>query len=159
VISFTTTADLSTRLQALSGTSVDAVFHAAAVSDFAFGKVFVRESTGALVEASSGKFSTRHGSLLAELVPTPKILPRLRGWFPPARLVGWKFEIDGDRSTAIAAGLAQLESCGTDACVVNGPAYGLGFGLLAKGSDCHHASNASSLFHRLEADLKRQGPW
>src|SRR5580704_4470900 len=39
---FSTTADLAEQLRALSQSSVDAIFHAAAVSDFAFGKVFVR---------------------------------------------------------------------------------------------------------------------
>src|ERR1051326_5610387 len=36
---FTTTADLRERLQSLAAEKVDAVFHAAAVSDFRFGKV------------------------------------------------------------------------------------------------------------------------
>src|SRR5881396_3056907 len=40
VQTFTTTADLRDRLRALGGEAVDAVFHAAAVSDFTFGKVW-----------------------------------------------------------------------------------------------------------------------
>jgi phosphopantothenate---cysteine ligase (CTP) len=39
---FTTTADLRERLKNLSAAKPDAVFHAAAVSDFAFGKIWRR---------------------------------------------------------------------------------------------------------------------
>src|SRR5271154_340344 len=39
---FSTTADLRAQLKSFSGKKVDAIFHAAAVSDFAFGKMFTR---------------------------------------------------------------------------------------------------------------------
>ena len=65
-----------------------------------------------------------------ELVPTPKIMPELRAWFPQASIVGWKFEADGKRADAINAAKQQIAECRTDACVVNGPAYGEGFGVL-----------------------------
>ena len=42
VETFTTTANLRDRLQALASQAVGAVFHAAAVSDFTFGKVWCR---------------------------------------------------------------------------------------------------------------------
>src|SRR5262249_37288332 len=42
VETFTTTDDLRARLRALAAGSVDAVFHAAAVSDFRFGKIWHR---------------------------------------------------------------------------------------------------------------------
>src|SRR5262245_18841011 len=45
---FTTTADLCARLRSLAGKQVGAVFHAAAVSDFAFGKIFERSPKGKL---------------------------------------------------------------------------------------------------------------
>src|ERR1051326_313117 len=105
---FTTTADLRDRLQTLAGDSVDAVLHAAAVSDFTFGQVWERTASGELIAAQAGKISTRHGTLLAELVPTPKIISQLRHWFPRARLVGWKYEIDGDRAGVIAKAREQL---------------------------------------------------
>jgi hypothetical protein len=54
----------------------------------------------------------------------------LREWFPEAFVVGWKYELDGDRSTALAKGASQSHECRTDACVVNGSAYGKGFGIL-----------------------------
>src|SRR5437762_4101714 len=70
---FSTTADLRAELQALAAKAVDAVFHAAAVSDFTFGKVWRRLPAGELEEVSCGKISTRLGPLLAELEPTVKI--------------------------------------------------------------------------------------
>ena len=85
---FTTTADLLERLKTLSRQTVDAVFHAAAVSDYTFGRIWVRSASGEMVEVRSGKISTRDGPLLAELIPTPKIIAQLRGWYPGARAPG-----------------------------------------------------------------------
>jgi phosphopantothenoylcysteine synthetase/decarboxylase len=130
VKTFSTTADLMTQLQALAKLDLGAVFHAAAVSDFKFGKIWQRSEQGELSEITAGKISTRQGTLLAELQPTPKIITRLREWFPSAKLVGWKFEVDGDRASVIRAAEKQLRDCRTDACVANGPAYGPGFGLV-----------------------------
>ena len=127
---FSTTASLRDGLQGLGGDSVDAVFHAAAVSDFAFGTVWQRSPAGELTAVKAGKISTREGSLLVELVPTPKLIYELRGWFPRARLAGWKFEVDGDRNDVLRAARRQLAEARTDLCVANGPAYGAGFGLV-----------------------------
>ena len=150
---FTTTADLRDRLKARSTQSPDAIFHAAAVSDFAFGKVLQRSSAGDLTEIKSGKISTRAGTLLAELVPTPKIIAELRDWHPRARIVGWKFEVDGTRADAIALGERQLPENRTDACVINGPAYGTGFGFLTRPGHCSHSADAPALFAALESFL------
>ncbi|HOC54654.1 MAG TPA: phosphopantothenoylcysteine decarboxylase [Verrucomicrobiota bacterium] len=152
---FTTTADLRERLRALAGSAVQAVFHTAAVSDFAFGKVWRPPSQGALVELSAGKLSSREGPLLAELVPTPKIIADLRSWFPRARLAGWKYEVEGDRSGMIRRAEEQLAECRTDACVANGPAYGAGFGLVQAGGSCIHVADAPALFAALEAFLRQ----
>src|SRR5437660_1094192 len=91
---FTTTANLLEKFQKLSRQNIGAVFHAAAVSDFAFGKIWLRSPSGELSEIKSGKISTRQGTLMAELVPTPKLIAELRGLFPTAKLVGWKYEVD-----------------------------------------------------------------
>ena len=149
VETFTTTTDLGERLRHRGGVSVDAVFHAAAVSDFKFGKIWVRSAQGDLAEMQSGKVSTRQGTLLAELLPTPKIIAELRQWFPKARLIGWKFEVDGERSAVINQAEKQIAECRTDACVANGPAYGPGFGLVRAGGAMHLA-DSSALFEALE---------
>lgn len=147
---FTTTQDLLERLKALGQPGVDAVFHAAAVSDFTFGKVWSRQPDGSLSEITSGKFTTREGPLLAELVPTPKIIGQLRGWYPKSRLIGWKYEVDGNRADAIALGEKQIAECRTDACVVNGAAYGEGFGFVTGSNQCQHVNEASELYATLE---------
>src|SRR5580693_10582689 len=43
---FSTTADLRAKLKSFSGKKVDAIFHAAAVSDFVFGQIFTETKTG-----------------------------------------------------------------------------------------------------------------
>src|SRR5262249_46358782 len=116
VETFSTTKDLQNRLRALSSKPVDALFHAAAVSDFTFGKIWSRSPGGELTEIKAGKISTRQGTLLAEMVPTPKIILGLRDCFPKARLVGWKYEVDGDRATVIRLAEKQIAESRTDAC-------------------------------------------
>ena len=151
VETFTTAADLRAKLKALSSKKVDAIFHAAAVSDFSFGRIFAPDATGKLAEIKSAKkISTRQGKLLVELLPTPKIIAELRGWFPRTRIVGWKFEADGGRADAVAAARRQLAECATDLCVVNGAAYGEGFGLLGKKGEPAHLANPPLLFDALE---------
>jgi phosphopantothenoylcysteine decarboxylase/phosphopantothenate--cysteine ligase len=152
---FTTTRDLGQRLQSLSGQKVDAVFHAAAVSDFGFGKVWSRRADGQLEERKSAKLSTRDGTLLAELVPTPKIIAELRAMFPAALLVGWKYELEGDRASVIDRALSQIVECRTDACVANGRAYGEGFGLVRGSGNVAHLADRPALFAALAAMIGR----
>jgi len=104
---------------------VDALFHAAALCDFKLAAV--RDSEGRDLGANR-KLPTRSGRLALELEPATKVLPKLRGWFPKARIVGWKYELDGGRPGALSAAWRQFREAGTDACVVNGAAWGEGFG-------------------------------
>lgn len=147
---FTTTADLSRRLQALGASGAEAVFHAAAVSDFTFGKVWERRADGALREIRAAKISTRGGTLLAELKPAPKIISKLREWFPRAFLAGWKYELESGPAQAIARARRQLAENRTDACVVNGRAYGEGFGLVTPAGRCRRIGGRELLFAALE---------
>jgi phosphopantothenoylcysteine synthetase/decarboxylase len=150
VETFTTTTSLRDLLQSFSDQPMDAVFHAAAVSDFAFGKTWRRSPQGELIEVKSGKISTREGTVLAELTPTPKIIVDLRHWFPKARLVGWKYEVEGDRAGVIRLAEEQIAKCRTDACVANGPAYGQGFGLVTGQAASVHFAATPELFGALE---------
>jgi phosphopantothenoylcysteine decarboxylase/phosphopantothenate--cysteine ligase len=151
---FTTTADLLKKLSAAATKPADAVFHAAAVSDFGFGKIWLRNEAGELTETKSAKFSTRAGTLLAELIPTPKLITELRGLFPDAKLVGWKFEVDGEHADVIQKAEDQLTDCDTDACVANGQAYGSGFGLVTGVGQCTHLKDATALFTSLEKFIR-----
>ena len=147
---FSTTQDLRAKLKSFSGKKVDAIFHAAAVSDFGFGKIFAPNAAGEFVALkASKKISTRAGELLVELVPTPKIIAELRRWFPKTKIIGWKFEANGRRADALRAARKQLADCATDFCVANGPAYGQGFSLVSAGGQKHFA-DADKLFAVLE---------
>lgn len=154
VETFTTTANLRERLESLASLAVDAVFHAAAVSDFAFGRVWCQPPEGAPTELKGGKLSSREGTLLAELVPTPKIIAHLRQWFPKARLVGWKYEVEGDRAGVIRRAEQQISECRTNACVANGAAYGEGFGLVRAADQYTHLPDAAALFAALEEFMR-----
>ena len=151
VQTFTTTADLGDRLRALSAEPINAVFHAAAVSDFSFGKIWLRSSQGELTEVKSSKISTRQGPLMAELIPTPKIIAGLRDWFPRALLVGWKYEVEGGRTAVLQLAEQQITQCRTDACVANGSAYGAGFSLVLSSGTNTHLENSAALFRALAA--------
>lgn len=142
---FTTTEDLRSRLWALADPNVGAVFHAAAVSDFTFGTIWKRNERGELIPLGESKISTQNGTLLAELKPTPKIIAELRGWFPKARIIGWKYELDGDRARVIELARQQLAQNETDACVVNGAAFGRGFGLVTREGICLDLADAAAL--------------
>ena len=150
VESFTTTANLRELIHAMSSQNVGAVFHAAAVSDFTFGKVWSRGAGGELKEIKSRKIPTRDGALLAELLPTPKIIDELRAWYPGAILAGWKYEVAGKRADVVLEAERQLTECVTDACVANGPAYGEGFGLVTGAKKCEHFAGMQELFAALE---------
>ena len=133
---------------------MDALFHAAAVSDFSFGKLWSRSAKGELIPVSSAKLSTRQGTLLAELVPTPKIIAELRSWFPRTQLVGWKYEVEGDRETVIRLAESQIKECRMDACVVNGPGYGSGFGLVPSAGQVTHLPDGAALYEALEGFIQ-----
>jgi phosphopantothenoylcysteine synthetase/decarboxylase len=148
---FTTTADLAEKLERLARaeSGAGAVFHAAAVSDFAVGQVFRRDDDGQLKPLNVGKHSTRDGDLLLELKPTPKIIASLREWFAEALLVGWKYEVDGDRDSALGQGQTQIVENQTNGCVVNGPSYGNGFGWLSNHHPAEHLVDKTELFNKL----------
>jgi phosphopantothenoylcysteine decarboxylase/phosphopantothenate--cysteine ligase len=148
---FTTTADLAEKLERLARAKpgAGAVFHAAAVSDFAVGQIFRRADDGQLKPLNAGKLSTRDGDLLLELKPTPKIIASLREWFAEALLLGWKYEVDGDRNSALGQGQTQIVENQTNGCVINGPAYGNGFGWLSNDHPAEHLADKAELFNKL----------
>lgn len=150
---FERNADLEAKLAALSGTErVDAVFHAAALCDF--GVAEIQDAAGA--RAPEGKLPSRtegDGGYRLLLRPLPKLLPTLRGLFPQAFLAGWKYETEGDAARVVALGRRQLAEAGTDLCVVNGPGYGPGYGLVSPGGALVTAVDAASLAEALLARL------
>jgi phosphopantothenoylcysteine synthetase/decarboxylase len=127
---FTTNHDLARQLEALASTrapDIRAVFHAAALSDYAVAAACGPD--GAPINARKIPGDLPQIQLVLE--PAPKILPHLRDLFPHAWIAGWKYELETSREDAIETARAQLASNHTDATIINGAAYGPGFGLLA----------------------------
>lgn len=153
---FGTNDDLARELASLAttGTSVHAVLHAAALCDFRVAQV--RTEAGGEIHAA--KIPTRQGRVTLELEPTTKVLPRLRDWFPSARLVGWKYELNGTRSDAVAAAQAQLGAARTDACVLNGAAWGAGFAWCEPTGDITACADTAALITHLIPWLQRAAP-
>ena len=124
VTAFGTNDDLARLLLSLREREpVHALLHAAALCDFRVAEVL--DSQGVALRES--KIPSRSGRIRLELEPATKVLPRLREWFPRARIAGWKYELNGGRDEALGAAWRQLREAGTDACVLNGAAWGPGF--------------------------------
>ncbi len=152
---FTTTESLLEAFKSLAATKVDAIFHAAAVSDFRFGSVHSESAEDGHQSVGTGKLSTRSGNLIAQLVPTPKILRQLRSLFPNAFITGWKYEVEGDQVSAVEKSRQQLRDNQTDLSVTNGPAYGDGFALVTPNGDVRHVPDRPSLYTELLAACRR----
>ena len=145
-VPFSTNDDLLEKLDAVvERERVGAVFHAAALADFR-------------VERGGGqrKISSRAGTITLTLVPATKLIARLRPLFPNAWIVGWKYELDGTRDEAIAKAHRQLAENGTDVCVVNGAAYGGGFGFLTRDGALTHVADRVVLAEFLAARLAQR---
>jgi phosphopantothenate---cysteine ligase (CTP) len=129
-IYFKTTDELEGLLNdLLTRDSVDAVLHVAALSDFGVAEIIV---AGKRSEAA--KIPGDSESVMLRLVPRPKLIRRLRDLFPNAYVVGWKLELEGTRAEAVQEGVRQIQTYQTNACIVNGSAFGPGFGFCtAKG--------------------------
>lgn len=151
LISFTTAESLTKALRSLSPETFDAVYHAAAVSDFRFGKIYNAQTSAPIT--AKGKLSSGSGRFFAELIPTPKILPSLRSMFPEAFLVGWKYEVEGTPQTAVEKSRQQLKTCRTNLSITNGPAYGNGFAVVDSDGLLVHTKSRESLYKILSSRL------
>lgn len=128
VVYFRNNEDLLHSLE-VRGDHAWAVLHAAALSDFEVESV---ACNGDSIEPGCGKIPSRGGPVDIRLRPAMKVLPLLRGIFPSALLVGWKYETDNPRR-ARAAARRQLLEAQTDLCVLNGPVLGHGFEIHSGG--------------------------
>jgi phosphopantothenoylcysteine synthetase/decarboxylase len=154
VRTFTTNDDLAEQLAALAaGKTYAAVFHAAALCDFKIARI--QDAGGRLLRES--KVSSRQEKLILTLEPASKLIHRLRGLFPASLLVGWKYELDGTRGGALKKARRQLAECQTDACIVNGKAYGAGFGYCTPDGKLRHLADKHALAGHL-ASLPAKAP-
>jgi phosphopantothenoylcysteine synthetase/decarboxylase len=155
VETFTTNDDLAQRLESISRLeNIDAVFHAAALCDYRVEQVL--NAAGEVM--SSAKFATRDGRLHLILAPAMKVLPKLRDWFPSARIVGWKYELAGSCDDAFAKAWKQLRECASDVCVLNGAAYGGGFALCHADGRIETCAETPGLCALLNDWLKGKSP-
>jgi len=143
VIPFSTNFSLEQELEKLPEAPA-VIFHAAALCDFT-------------VEAgsASGKKIRSNAELTLTLRPTGKILPRLRPLFNEALIVGWKYELEGTHADALARARSQISHARTDACVVNGAAYGEGFGLVEDGAVDHFPDKEALGAHLVRWTLEK----
>ncbi len=129
---------------------IEAVFHAAALCDYRVKSVLM--SDGAEVAAT--KIPSRAGELTLTLDPAAKLIHELRDLFPASRIVGWKYELVGSRADVLAASIRQLTESRSDACVMNGAAYGAGFGFLEPQKKPVHLGYKAALCAHLAGWLK-----
>jgi len=155
VETFATNDDLAQHLESISRLeNIDAVFHAAALCDYRVEQVL----SGAGEAITSAKFATRDGRLHLILAPAMKVLPRMRGWFPKARIIGWKYDLAGTRADAFGKAWKQLLEYETDACVLNGAAYGEGFAFCDADARVQTCSDTPALCEDILEWLLRSAP-
>jgi phosphopantothenate---cysteine ligase (CTP) len=148
---FTTNDDLESRLERAAINPIyGAVFHVAALCDYRVTRV--EDSSGR--ERVEGKVPSEAGELWLRLVPARKLIGRLRDWFPRAWLVGWKYEVEGGRAEVVERGWSQVAVNRTDACVVNGPAWGGGFGVCEPPDRVVECADPEGLLSYLSGRLK-----
>ena len=114
---------------------------AAALCDYRVKEI--RDAEGSV--AGREKVPSRRGELQVTLEPVPKLIASLRRLFPASILVGWKYELDGTAQELAGLGREQIEECLTDACVLNGAAYGPGFGVLMRSAALTHVPDKAGL--------------
>lgn len=150
-IHFATNEDLQRELEQLSRTEkVGAVFHTAALCDF---KV-VSATSGSGTRLDAAKIPSRIDSITLVLEPALKIIGHLRPLFPGARIVGWKYELVGAQADAVEKALRQIKENHIKACVVNGDAYGDGFGFCTTHGVQQHCATKVALCEFLVGWLK-----
>jgi phosphopantothenoylcysteine synthetase/decarboxylase len=152
---FTTNDDPAEQLRALGQAGdVAGVFHAAALCDYRVQRI--DDANGQ--EVSGAKIASRSGALTIQLEPATKLISHLREWFPSSLLVGWKYELDGAPADAIGKAHRQVIENHTDACIVNGRAYGDGFGLVQSSGCLGHLGSRERLCAFLVSWLQMPQP-
>ncbi|MDE1170500.1 MAG: phosphopantothenoylcysteine decarboxylase [Verrucomicrobium sp.] len=149
---FGTNEDLAALLAEAAREPVDAVLHAAALCDFGAGVIRDLEGNAVL----SGKIPSRAPGYLLTLLPLPKVIVSLRRLFPQAFLAGWKYGTEGGEEKMAAQGRRQLEEARTDLCVLNGPGFGDGYGLLTPAGEMEKAPTRQDLAGGLLQRIKQR---
>ena len=151
---FSTNDDLLTQLREFEERgSLAYFFHAAALADFELRAI--EDAAGRALRA--GKLPSGN-DVIVKLQSAPKIIRVLRDLFPHAWIAGWKYQVDGGRDAAIAEGVRQIAENATNACFVNGPAYGEGFGQVERSGFLKHHADKSALCEAIALMVRSSGP-
>jgi phosphopantothenate---cysteine ligase (CTP) len=129
---------------------ISAVFHVAALCDYKVKRV--EDDQGQ--SCNSPKIASRSGGLTISLVPATKVIAKMRHLFPESILVGWKYELADTRRDALAKAQKQIVDNQIDACVVNGAAFGSGFGFCQPSHPLHECGHKMDLVQFLAAWLR-----
>ena len=148
---FDTNDDLLKLLKHTSEThEIAAVFHVAALCDYKVKRV--EDDQGR--SCNSPKIASRSGALTISLEPAKKVIAKMRHLFPESILVGWKYELAGTLPEAMAKAVRQMQENRTDACVLNGQAYGSGFAFCRPTQTIHEWSNKTEAIQFLVGWLR-----
>ena len=120
---------------------IAAVFHVAALCDYKVRRVEDDEGRS----CNSPKIASRSGALTISLEPTTKVISKMRHLFPESILVGWKYELAGTPPEVLGKAVRQMQENRTDACVLNGQAYGSGFAFCQPTQPIHECPNKTKL--------------
>jgi len=139
---FDTNDDLLELLEQTSAAhEIAAVFHVAALCDYKVKRV--EDDQGR--SCNSPKIASRSGALTICLEPATKVIAKMRHLFPESILVGWKYELAGTPPEALAKAARQMQENQTDACVLNGHAYGSGFAFCRPTQPIHECRSKKEL--------------
>lgn len=146
--SFTTNADLLQKLIPYSQQEPpDLILHAAALSDYEIERI---EIPGSHPEKSPvAKISSHHPHLQLHLKPAKKILPELPLLFPQSIIVGWKYELHGTEQEAIQKSIRQVTENKIHYSVINGKAYGEGYGICDSQTILHSHLTPEALSEKI----------
>jgi phosphopantothenate---cysteine ligase (CTP) len=115
---FTSTQSLLDIAEEICATGVDAIVASAAVADFT-------------PERHVGKLSSSAPEMVVRMVPTPKVIDRIRKWSPESTLVAFKLETSVSQDELIARARRTMTRSGADYIVAND--------LTGAGQDAHPA--------------------
>jgi phosphopantothenoylcysteine synthetase/decarboxylase len=119
---------------------VDAVLHAAALSDFGVANLDIPAG-----QPRAAKLSSDAGPIQLRLVPKPKLILQLRALFANAYIVGWKLELEGTPEEVVREAMHQIRLNQTNGCVINGAAFGPGFGFCTANGLLHSVASKDEL--------------
>ncbi len=115
---FTSTQNLLDSAKEICATGIDAVVASAAVADFT-------------PQPHEGKLPSSAPEMVVRMVPTPKVIDRIRQWSPEANLVAFKLETAVSQEELIVRARQTMMRSGADYIVAND--------LAGAGQDAHPA--------------------